>query len=418
MIRWLRSSAVAICATQHVLIVIILMFGLWAAAAELYSALIAGSHRGEFLALVLSIFTIPFSYWLFTNLLQLAHDLRELCVPQRRQLLAGALSFILGLMWVIPCALLAVGHWAARDLLLAAMGMPAGCCVALLWRVFGRHSPFRAGGFAGPRRALRILLGKPYAPVSWPMRLMQLILLCAVLAMPPVLVGVFGGALSRESFAALVHAAELLGFLAAVGLCWIWPLSRVVALFRPAHGSLSELALLPGMGEGRQRLQQLLTAAIGVPAVGLGTLLIVGLGVAWREDLPAAIYWKVLIEFLLILIITLPIVLGQIAHPRPRAIQPTFVMSQIWIFSLSLWMVPWDALRLFMALRWLAWLTIAVVLSGLVYVVGWAIRSLREISRRPHLFVEINELGPAAAHWSSAVAAHGGTSGGRHPPTS
>jgi hypothetical protein len=289
MIRAFRASAVALCATPHLLIVMILMFGLWAAAAEIHSALIAGSQGGQFVAVMLSIFTVPFSCWLFAKFLQLAHDLRELCMPKRWQLVAGALSFVLGLMWVIPCALLPLAHWTAQDLLLAATGMPAGLAGALLWRVFGRQTPSRAAGFASPRQALRIVLGPPYAPVSWRMRVIQVALVFAVFAMPPVLVGVFGAALSRRNFAALVHAAELLGFLAAIGLCWIWPLSRAVALFSPSRGALNELALLPGMGEGRQRLWQLLRAAIGVPAVGMVTLLIVALGVAWREDLPGAI---------------------------------------------------------------------------------------------------------------------------------
>jgi len=218
-------------------------------------------------------------------------------------------------------------------------------------------------------------------------------LVCAVFATPPVLVGVFGGALSRGNFAALVHAAELLGFLAAIGLCWVWPLSRAVALFSPSRGALSELALLPGMGDVRQQLQQLLLAAIGVPAVGLVTLLIIAVGVVWRADLPDAIYWKVMIEFLLILIITLPMVLGQIARPRAGGAwknMPLFMMSQIWILSVLLWTVPLNVLPSFSALRWLVWLTLAVALSGLVFMVGSAIHSVREISRRPHPFVEIS----------------------------
>lgn len=392
MTRWLRSSAVAVCATQHALIAIILTFGLWAAAAELYSALIGQSHRAEFLALMLSIFTVPFSCWLFINFLQLAHDLHELCVPRRRQLLAGALSFVLALMWVFPCALLALGHWAARDLLLVALGMPVGLALALLWRVFDRRAAAHAAGLANPRRALRIVLGPPYTPVPWSTRVIQMVLVCAVVAIPPVLVGVFGGVLSRESFAVLMHAAELLGFLGAIGLCWIWPLSQAVALFNPAHGALSELALLPGLGAGRQRLWQLLLALVGVPAVGLGALLIMSLGVVWHEDLPNAIYWKVASEYFLILITSLLFVLGQIARPRTVGARflPLLMFSQIWTYSLPLWMVPWHVLQLFMTLRWLAWLTIAIVLSGLVFVVCFATHSVREIFRRPHPFVEIS----------------------------
>jgi hypothetical protein len=395
MIRSLRSGVLAVCATQHLLIVMFLMFGLWAASAEIYSALIAGSHRGEFLAVMLSIFTVPFSCWLFANFLKLAHDLRELCVPKRRLLLTGALSFLLVLMWAAPCALLTLGHWAAQDLLVVALGMPVGLAAALLWRVFGRPTPTGDAGFGRPRQVLRIMLGPPYAPVSWRMRLIQVALICAVFALPPVLVGVFGSALSRGNFVALVHAAELLGFLAAIGWCWIWPLSRAVALFNPSHGALSELALLPGMGDGRQRLQQLLLAAMSVPVVGLVTLLIIALGIAWHEDLPDPIYWKVTAEFFLIPIITLPLVLGQIA--RPRAVGawhlPFAMASQVLSSSLCLWLVPWGVLPLFMALRWLAWLLIAVVLSGLLFVVGSAIHSVWKISRRPHPFVEMSSQG-------------------------
>lgn len=393
MIRSLRSGAAAVCSTPHLLVVTILMFGLWAAVAEIYAALIAGSFRSVFVAAMLSIITIPFSCWLFLNFLQLAHDLRELRVPKQRQLLSGALGFILIVLWVIPCGLLALGHWSARDLLPVAMAMPAGYVVAGLWRTLAHRLATSSVGSARPPPALRTLLGPPYAPAAWRLRLFQVGLVCAALAMPPVLVGVFGGALSRSSFAAAVHAAELLGLLAATGLCWIWPLSRAVTLFSPARGALGELALLPGLGNGRQKLRQLLLAVIGVPAVGLVTLLGLCLGIVWHEELPEEIYWKVIAEFLLILIITLPMVLGQIA--RQQAVGawknlPLFMMSQIWIFSVALWTVPWGVLPFFVALRWLAWLTLAVILSGLIFVVGSAIHSVREISRRPHPFVEIS----------------------------
>jgi hypothetical protein len=392
MIRWLKSGAVAVCTTPRLPVVMILMAGFWAASAQIHSALIAASRGGEFVAVMLAILTLPFSCWLFANFLKLAHDLRELCVPKRRQLVAGALSLILVLTWGVPCGLLAWGHWAARELLVVALAMPAGLAVALLWRVFGHAAAVQAAAPADRRRALRIFLGPPYAPVSWRRRLIQVALVCAVLALPPVLVGVFGAGLSPRNFAVLLHAAELAGLFAATGLCWIWPLSRAVALFNSAPGTLSELALLPGLGDGRQRLRRLLLTAMGLPGAGLAMLLATGLAVSWRENLPDAILWKVVVEFLLILITTLPLMLGQIA--RPRAVGPWYLplamASQVWTFSLCLWMVPWEVLPLFMSLRWLAWLTIAVVSSGLAFVVGSAIHSVREISRRPQPFVEIS----------------------------
>ena len=141
-------------------------------------------------------------------------------------------------------------------------------------------------------------LGAPYAPESWTRRVLELALLCALLASAPLLVLHFQGSLSPRGFPLLLHVAELLSFVIALGVCWLWPLVRVVTLVTSQSGTLTELALLPGQGSGRQQLARLCLVALSIPTGALLLLLVLALGVITLEHQPHVIYVKVAVEFL------------------------------------------------------------------------------------------------------------------------
>ncbi len=127
----------------------------------------------------------------------------------------------------------------------------------------------------------------------------------------PLLVLLYEASLQPRAFPYVLHATEFVGFLAAIGLCWVWPLSRLVAIFNPERGALTELALLPGFGSGRQQLRRLYLVALGLPFAGLILLLISALVLVTLQHLRNGVYLQLTLEFLFIPLITLPILIGQ-----------------------------------------------------------------------------------------------------------
>jgi hypothetical protein len=392
MMRWLWAGATALCGAPRVLVAILVMFCLWGAVGEIVTAATTLTHRGEFAAVMMCSFNMPFAGVLFANFLHLARDLRELRLPHRRPLLAAAMAFGVVLMVLAPSLLAWSWHTGLVDVLLVAAAAIAGAALGWLGTLRGRaRSQGRVrkmAGMIGRSQVLRVVLGPPYAPTSWLVRLTQIGVLSAALLIAPVLVGVFGGSLSEPNFAILLHVAELLSFLVAIGLCWIWPLSRMVILFNPERGGLSELALLPGLGERDLRLRQLGRVVMTLPLAGLLVLLLVALGVARMAQVADDVYIKLALEFLLIPVVTLPLLLGQIAHRGATGVWSVgfFMATQI----IALTVLFWTLSSKILAIPTLRWLIVGFVLVTVTIVLITSLHSLRRISQRPHLFMDLS----------------------------
>jgi hypothetical protein len=404
MTRWVRFAGATINGTPMPLVTLLLMVTAWSAAAEIYAVTIQIPRHSEFAALVLTGLHVLCSWLLVFNLAGLLHDVQELRLPQYRQLLAVGLSGIFGFVFVVPCAIVWSLHGGARDVFLIAMGSVAGSAGALLWRLRRRARsapaarittvglvPSLPGQLPKPWRAVRVALGPPFAPASWKRRGIELASLCAAVAGAPILVLIYKDSLQPSAFPFVLHAAEFFGFLAAIGLCWIWPLSRLLAIFNPERGALSELALLPGLGGGKQQLRRLYLVALGVPGAGLLLLLTGALLLVKLQHLPHGDYVKLALEFLLIPLITLPILVGQIAKPSMPAASSVMVLmvSQTWTFSILVWSDLWDAPDS-VTLHRLRALIIGIVLAALIVFIGFAIHALRKLLQRPHPFVEVS----------------------------
>jgi hypothetical protein len=392
MMRWVRAGALVLCGAPRVLVATLLIFCVWGAVGEVVTAATTLPYRGEFAAVGLCSFNMPFAGMLFANFLKLARDLRELRLPHRRPLLAASLAFLVMLMVLAPSVLAWSWHTGLFDVLMVASAAIAGA--GLGWLGTRRASAREPAGArktatsSGRAQALRVALGPPYAPTSSVMRLAQLALLAAALAVAPVLVGVFGGSLSAANFAILLHVAELLSFIAAIVLCWIWPLSRVVVLFNPERGGLSELALLPGLGERDLQLRQLLKVVLTLPVAGLMALLVIALGVARLAHVADDTYIKLTLEFLLIPMVTLPELFGRIAQGRASRGRSVgfFMASQTGTLTVVVWTMSWNMF----ALLTLRWLIVAFALVSLTVVVAMSLHYLRRISQRPHLFMDVS----------------------------
>ncbi len=409
MTHWVRPTAVAIGNKPVVLTMLLMAIFTWSAAAEIYWAALQVPHHGETASAVLAGLDVVYAWLLVFFLLGLLQDLEELRIPQLRPLWTAALVFILALVFVAPCALVWLLGGSAWDVVFMAIASVAGTVGALLWRS-GARARQAAGArvnagivtvslpaphphphpHSQPWRAVRVALGAPYAPASWIRRVMELALLCAVLAGPPLLVLFFESSLSARGFPILLHIAEFMSFVIAIGLCWLGPLVRVVTLVTSQSGTLTELALLPGQGSGRQQLRRLCLVGLSLPAGALLVLLILALGLVALEHLPRAIYVKVALEFLLIPLLTLPALASRLTKGRaPNAWAGATVMfSQIWTWLLIFWTSTPENWHGFP--RFFLWVAITVVAAGLVFLVGLTVHSLRKLLRRPHPYIEIS----------------------------
>jgi hypothetical protein len=400
MMRWVRFAASMINGTPILLIMPVVMFCLWAGVAEIYAVSVWAHFGGDFAVLGLVGVNVLYSWLLLFGYFSLAHDLRDLRLPKHRQVLVGALAIVLGLIFVAPCTFVLSVHGSEHDFLMVAMGSVAGTAGALLWRLRSgvrdaSRSRISAAGIVpsvaaqlpNPWRAVRVALGPPYAPASWQRRVIELASLCAVVAAAPLLVLLFESSLRPRTFNVLLRAAEIVGFLTAIGLCWIWPLSRLVAIFNPQSGALPELALLPGLGGGRQQLRRISVVALSAPAGGLVVLLIIALSQVALEHVPNAIYARVVLEFLLIPLITAPILLGQIVTPRATSTWSgtALMFSQTWTLGFLVWST-WNVPDTAMVRVW----TVALALLFAVFVVGMSVHPLRKLLQRPHPFVEMS----------------------------
>jgi hypothetical protein len=402
MTHWVRPTVVAICSKPILLVVLLLAFFTWFAAAQIYWVDLQVPHHGESAAAMLVGVDVVHSCLLVFFVLTLLQDLEELRIPQLRPLWAAALTAILALVFVAPCALVWLLGGAAGDVLFMAAASVAGTAGVLLWRSGSRARQMpgawpmagRVSGVPAPRpqpwRAVRVALGPPYAPASWTRRMLEVAVVCAVLVGPPLPVVLFESSLSPRGFPILLHVAEFMSFVIAIGLCWIWPLMRVVALVSSQSGALTELALLPGQGSGRQQLRRLCLVALSLPAGALLVLLALALGVVANEQLPHAVAVKVALEFLLIPLLTLPPLANRLTRPRaPNAWAGALVMfSQIWTWLLIFWSASAENWHGFP--RVFLWVAIAVIAAGLLFLVGMTAYALRKLLQRPHPYIEVS----------------------------
>jgi hypothetical protein len=406
MMRWVRFAGSVTNGTPVLLSMLLVMVCAWFSAGEIYGVVVWAHGSSGFAGSVLVSLNVLCSWLLVFYLAGLLRDLRELRLPKQRQVLLGALTVILGLLFVAPCVLVWLLGGITSDVLMVAAGAALGTAGALLWKFRSRtgNVPGVRGSASGfvpsvpmqlpsPWRAVRVALGPPYAPASWQRRGIELALLCAAVAGAPLVALLYEGSLQPRVFPFVFRTAEFVGFLTAIVLCWIWPLTRLLAMFNPQRGALTELALLPRLGDGRQQLRRLYLVALSVPAAGLFLLLASALLLVTLQHLPKVVYMRLVVEFLLIPLITLPILIAQLAKPDipARFTVAALMGSQMWTFSLLVWSGLWglDAAGSLIGHR-LRWLIAGVVLAALIVIVGFSLHALRKILQRPNPFVEVS----------------------------
>ncbi len=309
MTSWVRPTAAVIAGRPVVLVALIVTVCTWCAAAEIYWVALQGPHHGESAAAVLVGVDVLYSWLLVAGFLALVKDLKELRIPQLRSLLIISLLAVFVMVFLAPCVAVWLLGGPAGDVVFMAMGSVVGTAGPAVcqsgYRVRNARVAARNAGPArlmtdsvrAPRpqawRAVRVAFGAPYAPQSWTRRVIELALWCAVLAAAPLLVWSFESSLNPRGFRILLHVAELVSIVIAIASCWLWPLARVVTLVTSQSGTLTELALLPGQGSGRQQLRRLCLVALSIPSAALIVVLGLALGVVKLEHLPQAMYARV-----------------------------------------------------------------------------------------------------------------------------
>jgi hypothetical protein len=385
---------------------LLMVLGSWIASAEIYATLLEAPQRPESGALLLVAGNMFMAGWLSFNVLQLAHELKQLRLPEHRQVIGAPLAFVLGVTLVGPCALVFSLQGGVRDVLVVSAGACMGIAGALLCRYRGSarlsetsHAQTLGAAESSsrpppPLRTLRMMLGAPYAPASWRRRFIEIAVVCAVLVSPPLLVILISLSPAFRFFRFAIHAAELGGLLAAISLCWIYPLNCVLALLDPKRGALTELAVLPGLGNGTRQRRQLYLVTLSLPTAALVGLLIVAVSAAWLQNLPSSVYWSLAMQFAVFPLLTLPMLLSQLARRTEMTgiFAPTaFLLGQAWTLTPTIWTWPmgWPPL-------WslhgpgIFGLVVAALLAWLLVLVGQIIYFLRELALRPHPFVDVS----------------------------
>jgi hypothetical protein len=204
------------------------------------------------------------------------------------------------------------------------------------------------------------------------------------------LVLLYANSLSSRAFSSLFIAAEWVSFAVGIALCWVWPLTRLLGIFNPKGGALSELAMLPGLGSGAQQLRRLYLVALGLPVAGLIVLLVSAVTLVSFQQLSNTVYLKIALEFLLIPLVTLPTLLGQFARPRkPGWAVTVAIFCQPFTFTLLLWNGIWDDTSHSAVLRAMRWTLAGIVLFGVMVIIGISIYWARKVAQRPHPFMEM-----------------------------
>lgn len=403
---WVRPTVAVIAGRPVVLVALIVTICTWCAAAEIYWVTLQGPHHSESAAAALVGVDVLYSWLLVAGFLSLVKDLKELRIPQLRSLLTASLLVVFVLVFLAPCIAVWLLGGPSGDVLFMAIGSVIGTAGPAVWqsgyRVHKAPAAVRNVKSASPTtdsvppprpkpwRAVRVAFGAPYAPESWTRRLIELALVCVVLASAPLLVWFFESSLSPRGFPILLHVAELMSFVIAIALCWLWPLARVVTRVTSQSGTLTELALLPGQGSGRQQLRRMCLVALSIPTAALIVLLGLALAVVRFEHLPQATYVKVVAEFLLIPLLTLPAMAGRLTKPPGvNAWAGAMVMfSQTWTWLLIFWTTSpenWHG-----APPIFFWAAMAVIAVGVMILIGMTISALRKLLRRPHPYMEVS----------------------------
>ena len=350
------------------------------------------------------------SWFMLNGLLGFARDAKNIRLPSHRGLLIGAVAVVLLLTLVGPCALVFTLHRNINQVLIISFGVGTGITGVLLhsWRhraaallrnlisadtVLAPDS-FVRWGSAGTARgraswALRTALGQPYAPSSWQRRVAELMVVFGALAVAPAISMVVGASRGRWSLLEAWHANWSWSIWAATMICGVWPLTRSQFLFASKRGSLVELALLPGLGNGTEQRRGLYRAILGWPLLLVGALMLVAVTSAHFDHAPPSVFVRLTLWFLVLGSIPLAAVQGSIAAPgaRPMSLVILEVFVPILVYSPAAFnMVPFDSpSRSVGFLRWgfLGCLLIALMLSwGQIYYF-W-----RKLAQRPHPFVE------------------------------
>lgn len=133
----------------------------------------------------------------------------------------------------------------------------------------GSHGP------QSPVTALRVWLGSPFAPMSWPRRLGHLAFVFGTAALYPLVMRTH----VEDPGAFWALALAWVGVFGGMIVALMFPL-RLAVLTQRNAGEWAELAVLPGFPDAARARGILLRAVAGPPAVAFAGLLLVSLAVA------------------------------------------------------------------------------------------------------------------------------------------
>ena len=199
----------------------------------------------------------------------------EIRLPDYGGVLQRSHAWLLGLTLVLPILLFWFLIPEGRYWICLTLIIPLGLQSSTLLRRFHSYGPSRratgVGSIRSSSQAIRMFIGRPYAPVSVRSREFTVRALCVVLWSVPL------GLMLISS--ALTWSEVYLSLTAVMG--WTWFLSSLGQFVRDRVASYGELALLPGLGSVAARRRGLYWAVLAPPLLSLTCLIGIGLLAAY-----------------------------------------------------------------------------------------------------------------------------------------
>ena len=198
-------------------------------------------------------------------------DAREIRLPDYGGVLQRSHAWLLGLVLVLPILLFWLLIPEGRYWICLTLIAPLGLQSSTLLRRFRSYGPSRRAASVSSIRsssqAIRMFIGRPYAPLSIRSRAFAGRALCVVFWSVPL-----GFTLNS---AALTWSEVYLSLTAVIG--WMWFVYSLGQFVRGREASYGELALLPGLGSLAARRRGLYWGVLAPPLLSLSCLIGIGL---------------------------------------------------------------------------------------------------------------------------------------------
>jgi hypothetical protein len=307
---------------------------------------------------------------------------RDLRLPSYGLVLLRSYALLLGLILILPIVLFRIfipeGHQLVWATLAALLGLLWPKLTKFVRSTFPAHALTRFDGrlssIDSPTEAIRMYIGRAFAPVSFTSRVFTLRIFVVVFWTIPFIVSIT----SARPWVAQWYLA-----ITAI-LIWFWFMNGLAQFIQSRTAAFAELALLPGMGSPPSQRWALYRATLTLPLLACSFIAALSLLVSWKSDAADQLLRYSLI-LLLVLLTNASIIIAQLLKRGSTRLTRFGLLMQL---SMPIYIGP-SLLRLSPQLPgWLTYASLATVFAlGASLLIVTSI-NIRKLARLPHPFLD------------------------------